>query len=123
MRTLLPLIALGLALPIALAGCGEVVSCANACQRAFRPDFPNCGVGAGLIDEDRALRDCEQECEDALRQNGDLNGYDPDDYDSVDRSQTFTLDNEAQAAAWMECVVETSCEDLNDGFCPGGGIN
>ena len=109
-----------LAVIVAVAGCNDALSCQNACQRAYRED--QCNFGAGLVDDD-AQRDCQQECEDALRVNGDLEGYDPDDYDSVNRSETFRLKNEAQAAAWMLCVSETACERIQDGFCPGGGIN
>jgi len=113
---LLPLIAVA----IGLTACGEVYSCQNACQRAFRDD--QCNFGAGLVSDD-AAQDCIVECEAALKINGDLGTYDPDDYDSVDRSSTYKLQNEAEAAAWMTCVIETSCDDINDGFCPGGGIN
>lgn len=109
-----------LGVAVLLSGCSDVRSCQNACQRAFRDD--QCNFGAGLVGDD-AIGDCVNECERALRQNGDLEGYDPDDYNSVDRSSTFQLKNEAQAAAWMDCVIETSCQDINDGFCPGGGIN
>ena len=27
------------------------------------------------------------------------------------------LDNEKQAAIWMDCVEQTACEDIDDGFC------
>lgn len=111
---------LGLTTVTALSACSEVRSCQNACQRAFRED--ECAFGAGLVGDD-AVRDCINECENALRRSGELGQYDPDDYDSVDRSTTFELANEAQAAAWIDCVAETSCDDINDGFCPGGGIN
>tara|TARA_B100001989_G_C24171336_1_gene284394 strand:- start:17 stop:400 length:384 start_codon:yes stop_codon:yes gene_type:complete len=109
-----------IALTVGLSACGDVLSCQNACQKAYRDD--QCNFGAGLVDDD-AAQDCTIECENALRTNGDLDGYDPDDLNSVDRSTTFELKNEAQAASWMQCVMETSCDDINKGFCPGGGIN
>lgn len=110
----------GLFAILGLSACEEPRSCQNSCSRAFRAD--NCAFGAGILGDD-AIRNCVTECRQALRQNGELGSYDPDDYNSVDRSRAFELENEAQAAAWIDCVAETSCEDINDGFCPGGGIN
>lgn len=106
---------------IGLSACEDTRSCQNSCRRAFRDE--QCNFQVPGAETPRLIRDCVTECEIALRQTGDLNGYDPDVYGSVDRAQTFTLENEAQAAAWMDCVAETSCEDINEGFCPGGGIN
>lgn len=120
MRSILLVVAVSLS----AAACSDIRSCPNACDRAFSES--ECHFGAGLAaggDPRKAIRECTRECENALRQTGDLDGYDPDDYNSVDRSRSFELKNEAQAAAWIDCVSETSCQDINDGFCPGGGIN
>ena len=86
----------GLLATIGLSACGEARSCQNACSRTFRAD--NCAFGAGILGDD-AIRNCVQECRSALAQNGELGTYDPDDYNSVDRSQAFELENEKQAAA------------------------
>lgn len=104
-----------------IAACGDTRSCQNACRRAFREE--QCNFQVPGSEPNRLVQRCITECEGALKVNGDLNGYDPDIYESVDRTQRFELENEAQAAAWMDCVIETNCEDINDGFCPGGGIN
>jgi hypothetical protein len=112
---------LALALPIGVAACDPPVSCQTACQRAFREN--ECNLRVPGRQANRLVRDCTRECENALTRTGDLDGYDPNDRNSVDRSQPFRLQNEKQAAVWIDCVLETSCEDLNRGFCPGGGIN
>jgi hypothetical protein len=112
---------LALLLPAAVAGCADPVSCQTACQRAFRAN--ECNLRVPGRDQDRLVRDCTNECDNALRETGELNGYDPNDRSSVDRSEPFQLQNEKQAALWIDCVLETSCEDLNQGFCPGGGVN
>ena len=108
---------------IAVGGvaCSDVVSCQNACQRAYRTE--QCNIRVPGKDAPDMIRDCESECEVALRTDGELDGYDPDNRESVPRNEVFTLGNEKQAAVWMDCVMETACDDLNDGFCPGGGIN
>jgi len=104
-----------------LAGCGDTRSCQSACRKTFRDE--QCNVQVPGESASDLISDCVTECEQALRKNGDLGTYDPNDPDSVDRSSRFVLDNEAQAAAWTDCVVETSCDLINDGICPGGGIN
>jgi len=106
-----------------LAGCdsGDLRSCENACEKAFRSD--QCNITVPGVEGAELIRDCSRECERALNQTGELDGYDPDDLNSVDRSEPFKLQNEKQAAVWMDCVVESACERLNDGYCPGGGIN
>lgn len=111
---------LALALPVSLSACEAPVSCQTACQLAFREN--ECNVKVPGQEADTLVRECVQECEVALRRTGELNGYDPDDRNSVDRSESFRLQNEKQAALWIDCVIETSCRDLDEGFCPGGGI-
>jgi len=103
----------------ALTGCGA--NCQSTCEKAFREDAPNCNIKVpGVPDQDDLIRDCVTECEGALTKTGDLDGYDPDQPLS---GETFTLENEKQAAVWMDCVDQTACENLDKGVCPGGGIN
>jgi hypothetical protein len=108
-----------------LAGCGDDTrSCQNACGRAFGSD--RCNVQVPGQGQSELINDCIDECEAALRQTGELGNYDPDDRSSVstqDGDFGFTLQNERQAAVWMDCVLERTCESLDEGFCPGGGIN
>ena len=119
MRSLL--LAALLPVPLLLGGCGDSVSCQSACQRAFQSG--ECNIRVPGQTQDRLVRDCIRECEGALRRTGDVGNYDPNDRNSIDRSEPFSLQNEKQAALWIDCVLESSCPRLNDGFCPGGGIN
>ena len=99
------------------SGCGA--NCQMVCQKAFRADECNLKV-PGETNQENLVRDCILECENALKSTGQLNGYDPNTPLS---GETYTLENEKQAAVWMDCVNETACEFLDEGVCPGGGIN
>ena len=102
---------------IGLTACGP--SCQSACQKAFRDSECNIKV-PGVTEQNDLVRDCMRECESALKKTGELDGYNPDEPLS---GQTFTLENEKQAAVWMDCVDEVACDNLDKGVCPGGGIN
>lgn len=107
---------------VGLTACGENTrSCQNACQRAYRSE--QCGLQIPGQSQSDLIGDCETECNNALQATGEIDGYDPDCRDCFNRSEPFELKNEKQAALWMDCVMDTVCEDLNDGYCPGGGIN
>ena len=98
-------------------GCGA--NCQMVCQKAWAADECNLQV-PGETNQPKLAQDCIVECENALKVPGELGGYDPNTPLS---GKTFTLENEKQAAVWMDCVDETACEFLEDGVCPGGGIN
>jgi hypothetical protein len=99
------------------SGCGA--NCQMVCSKAWAADECNLQV-PGETNQADLVRDCVIECENALQQTGELQGYDPNVPLS---SQTFTLENEKQAAVWMDCVDESACQLLDEGVCPGGGIN
>ena len=114
---------LGLALT---SGCGP--NCTQACRYVFSED--QCGLKQPGITADDLISNCITECEGALAQTGEMGGYDPNTPLS---GETKVLTNDKQAAAWMDCVMQTSCErycDVEDcdpipfeeGVCPGGGI-
>jgi len=113
------LLALGsTALLIFLSGCGP--NCQSTCQRIYGN-----GVNADAI-EDCAIQrpgrtqsdlidTCMDNCENALDQPGELGVYDP--YTRTSSNQSVELENERQAAVWMECVNETDCERMGQGYC------
>ena len=101
-------------LGLGLTGCGT--NCQSACGRAFRTSECNV-IRPGQTQED-LYSNCVLECQRALRRPGDLDGYEPDQ----PAGESVILDNERQAAVWMDCVEETSCENLSDRYCAGGGI-
>ena len=95
-------------------GCGP--NCQSTCNRLYveeecniqRPGYEGEKVG-------ELIQQCMDLCEGALEVPGELEGYNPDD--RVGSSDSIDLENEKQAAVWMDCIAETSCEDLNQGYC------
>jgi len=99
-----------------LQACGA--NCQEACNRAFNES--ECNLRIPGETQDDLFDDCVAECEWALRTPGELEGYDPDEPSTS--GESMVLDNEKQAAVWMDCVMETSCERLDQGHCAGAGI-
>lgn len=94
-----------------LVGCGP--TCQSTCQKLYFED--QCGIPTPGRETDEVFRECVDECDYALARPGDLDGYDPDERQTS--GETIQLVNEVQAAAWMECVDQTACEDISDGYC------
>ncbi len=101
----------------ALTGCvGN--NCQSACRRVYGPSESEgeCDIRTpGVEDWTEMYDSCLGECEFAMRQTGDLGGYDP--YDRNVTGEAITLNNERQAAAWIDCVMSQNCERLDEGYC------
>lgn len=98
---------------VVLQGCGP--NCQSTCRRIYAPD--ECDVQIpGVPDWTEMYDDCVNDCELALGQPGEMGDYDPDERPTG--GESVVLENERQAAAWMDCVEQTSCERINDGYCP-----
>jgi hypothetical protein len=95
-----------------MAGCGP--NCQDACLRVYGE--AECNKSTPGQDWDDAYKACVIECNNALKYPGELGGYDPDERNTS--GESINLENEQQAAAWMDCVLETSCERIEDGYCP-----
>ena len=108
---------LGLAALASLAvlgtGCGP--TCQATCNRLYQEADPNCNIQSVAMDRSELLTECNNACEDALDVPGEIGDYTPHEY--TPSSKSITLENDKQAALWMDCVAETSCEHLNDGYC------
>ncbi len=106
--------ALLLLVPVAVVGCGY--DCQSTCRRVY--DESECNVAAeiGGASSDELIRQCVDECETALRKVGSMGSYDPRTQRNplVDEQ----LENERQAAEWMDCVWEADCSQLD----PASGI-
>ena len=100
-----------------LAGCGP--DCRSSCERLYLDGPDQCNINVadqvGAEGADELVRNCMATCDDAMTKTGELGDYDPNVRGSAD---SVTLQNEKQAAAWMDCVAETSCDNLGDGYCP-----
>ena len=97
--------------PLALGtGCGE--NCRTSCFKAY--DERECNVDTPGVPADRRISECVSECQAALRQVGPMGDYSPFSSGSLTPS---SLENERQAAAWMDCIAESTCEQLQNRRC------
>lgn len=110
LKIALAALTLGLLAP----GCGP--NCQSTCDRLFLEEPEGCGIEHPGKSADDERRDCITSCEDALAEAGPIpKGYDPNERQTG--SQSVQLETDEQAAAWMECVDETACDYLSDGYC------
>ena len=104
------------------AGCGE--NCQSTCDHIYSES--ECDVRELGRTADRSIRDCVARCENALQQVGDLGDYDP--YVKRPATEKVELENEKQAAAWIDCVWDfapqqgpsAGCVDIDPatgGYC------
>jgi hypothetical protein len=90
-------------------------ACQEACNRLYQESECNI-IEVGNQTRDERILDCVQDCENALETPGEIReDYDPYEYTPQDEAVEFT--NDKEAALWMECVAETSCELIADGYC------
>lgn len=105
-----------LAVALGAVGCGP--TCQESCNRLYAAEPDGCDIQLPAVTRDEVTRSCVSECEAALTQTGELGDYDPNRRRASD--VTVRLENEMQAAEWMDCVEATSCENLNPrtgGYC------
>ena len=98
--------ALFLAIPLAVAGCGY--NCQSTCFRIYDPS--ECAVVIAGVQSSERIRDCITECENALDAVGPMGTYDPN---SAGGTSRHVLQNERQAAEWMDCVWAAECTELD----------
>lgn len=94
-----------------LVGCGP--NCQSTCQRIYDPN--ECGIAVPGESWQESSRRCADSCEDALDRPGEVGDYNPFEHQTGGASAE--LENEKQAALWMDCVEATQCEDIDDGVC------
>ena len=97
------------------SGCEE--NCQSTCGRIYNQS--ECGISVSGVPV-KTLRDsCVTECETALKNAGEMGSYNPRNRaNPIDPPE---LENERQAAAWMDCVWSVECVDLEPsggGMCP-----
>jgi hypothetical protein len=102
------LLALVVAVASLATGCGN--DCQSTCQRLYG-DEPNCNIERPGKTKEELLRDCEDHCKEALRTPGEVGNYNPTE--RTPQSETVNLDNDKQAALWMDCIEETACTYLD----------
>jgi hypothetical protein len=114
-RSVLPLLLSSAALFV--SACGP--DCQSSCDKLFGDKSDECNIVVPGRSDDAGRQDlrneCVSHCQQALARNGDVGDYSPDERSSS--ADEVVLENEKQAALWMDCVAETSCEDLNSNYC------
>jgi hypothetical protein len=105
----------------AAIGCGY--NCQDTCNHVYAQS--ECNVSTGQIEESLKIDECIEVCQDALQRNGELDGYDP--YSPYKGGTQPVIENEKQAAYWMECVWDNAPEpgpqagcsllEPTEGFC------
>jgi hypothetical protein len=103
---------------LALTACGP--NCQSTCNRLYSSGSNSDGVEdcsisrPGRSDTD-LIDTCLTECEQALSEPGEIGAYDP--FVQQGSNTSIELENERQAALWMECIEEQSCQRLSEGYC------
>ena len=106
---------IGLTLLAALAtGCGP--TCQTTCAKIYgQVADGNCGRSIPGEDREESYGRCVDTCERGLDIPGELDGYNPNE--RITSGTIPNLENEKQVAAWMDCVDNTACDLLDDGYC------
>jgi len=100
-----------IAASLLLTACGT--SCPDACNKLYSD--VECNLSVGGLTQEEALRECTDMCEDAMVQTGEMGDYNPERPGS---GTGIELENQTQAAAWMDCIEARTCEDISIGYCP-----
>ncbi len=104
-----------------LALVAGAAGCATDCQSSCEKIWAETGCGTPdptIFDEasrDARIAECMQHCEGAMLKYGDPGPYEPNI--AVSQSASPCLENQRQAAMWMECVDLAACETLEKNVC------
>jgi len=112
MRTPWTLALVGLAAVFA-PGCGP--NCQSTCDKLYGTTGEACAISRPATTETELRNTCMEKCEYALDRPGEVGNYDPDERQGS--SAAVEIENDKQAALWMDCIAETACEDLLHGYC------
>lgn len=102
---------------VALAGTGCGPDCYSACDKLYREE---CNISAAGQSQNDLLSDCVDVCQEALDNPGEVTpGYDP--FAPTSSSSAITINTDRDAALWMDCIDQTSCENIK-GDQDGDGV-
>lgn len=105
---------------VGASGCGP--DCQTSCNRMYSQN--ECDIQRAGIERIELMDTCMDRCELALTKPGEADpDYNPAEKmppsKEVDES---IVETDVEAAMWMDCVAETSCDLLDEGFCWGIGL-
>ncbi len=86
------------------AGCGGP-DCQSSCERLYGDGPEDCNLQVPGTTSEEMFGECLAHCNDAMARNGEIGTYNPNER----MTGEVSLDNEKQAALWMECVEKTAC--------------
>ena len=87
--------------------------CPSTCDQLYTED--GCAIQRPGRNETELVNACRENCGEAWSTRGEVGDYDP--YTQVGAGESVTLETRGQVDVWAECIDETSCESLEDGFC------
>ena len=101
-----------------LVGCAQH-DCHTSCSKLFGDGDGECAIQvpghADANGQAEIEQQCEGYCDAAMNQSGAVGDYDPNVRASG--NEDVGLENDAQAALWMDCIDDTDCADLNNNYC------
>ena len=89
-----------------LSACGP--DCQSTCEKLYSEGGECKFTSPGDPTGEENFKRCREHCEDAIAVPGEAGDYNPNE--KTPSSQSITLNNDQQAAMWMDCVEEKSCE-------------
>jgi hypothetical protein len=99
------------------AGCGA--PCAAACEKIYGDGDGECNIQipgkTGESGRQEMIGACMDHCRNAMAHGGEVGDYDPEV--RTPGGDAVALENRKQAELWMDCVTETSCENLDENYC------
>ena len=90
------------------SACGP--DCQSTCEKLYSPGGECQFVSAGDPTGEENFGECMKECGNAVLTPGDAGNYNPNE--KTPSSNSVKLENDQQAALWMDCIEEKSCELL-----------
>ena len=102
---------------LVFAGCATEapLDCYTSCDKLFGDAAGQCLIVVPGRTAQEMTNDCVASCDHALARAGELGSYNPDERSSG--ADDISIDNEQQAAAWMDCIHDTSCDLLKTNYC------
>ena len=101
----LPLVLLATVV-VSLSACGP--DCQTSCEKLYSQGGECKFTSPGDPTGEKSFAVCLDACEEAMAIPGSAGDYNPNE--KTPSSQSITLENDQQAAMWMDCVQEKSCE-------------
>ena len=88
------------------AACGP--DCQSTCEKLYSQGGECKFTSPGDSTGEKSFAVCLDSCEEAMDLPGEAGDYNPNE--KTPSSQSISLENDQQAAMWMDCIGEKSCE-------------